>query len=157
MFKITATRAITWPELSIRKGENVYPSRKSVPAELWPKLARFRQLGLVAFDLKLGKDGMPEGEPDAIKVAELTERQLFDMSKDELAELAKAEGFPVPEELKDVKKSQLLEALVPKAKPLPKLDEPAAEAPAETKAEEPSKKSGRGGTKPVTSSTTTQG
>lgn len=156
MFKITATRAITWPELSIRKGENVYPSRKSVPAELWPKLARFRQLGLVAFDLEFDKAGQPVGD-DKVVLAELTERQLFDMSKDELAELAKAEGFPVPDDLKDVKKSQLLEALVPKAKPLPKLDEPAAEVPTETKAEEPSKKAGRGGTKPVTSSTTTQG
>ncbi len=111
MFKITSTRPITWPGLALANGENVFPSRKSVPAELWPKLARFRALGLMSFELEFDKAGQPVGEDAGIVLEELTEQQLFQMSKAELAELAKANGISLPE---DAKKNVLLEALVAK-------------------------------------------
>ena len=112
MLKITSTRDITWPALSLVKGENVFPSRKSVPAELWPKLERFRGLGIVAFDD--AKDG-----DDAVKLEELSEVQLFQMSKAELAEIAKANGIALAD---DAKKNVLLEALVAKLAKTPVIE-----------------------------------
>lgn len=124
MFKITSTRPVTWPGFALLKGDNVFPSRKSVPAELWPKLARFRDLDILAFDLEFDKDGKPVGD-DSIKLDELTELQLFQMGKAELADLAKANGVTLGD---DAKKAQLLEALVAKLPKRPAPEEAKAEA-----------------------------
>jgi hypothetical protein len=86
MFKITSTRAITWPDLSLRKGENEFTSRKAVPPLLWPKLERFRELGLLSFE------GEAKAGDDTVKLEELSQRQLYAMSKAELADLAKTAG-----------------------------------------------------------------
>jgi hypothetical protein len=119
MFVIKSTRAITWPELSLRKGENTFPSRKAVPANLWPKLDRFRDLKLLEFE------GNGDTKDEPAKLEELTQRQLFDMNKADLLELAKASGVEYPS--LEPSKKELLDALTPKAKPLPKLDKPATE------------------------------
>jgi hypothetical protein len=93
MFKITSTRAITWPEFSLRKGENVFPSRKAVPVELWKKLDRFRVLKLLDFE------GAAEaGKDEAVKLEELSQRQLYAMSKTDLLELAKSSSVLVAED-----------------------------------------------------------
>ena len=111
MFKITSTRPVTWPDLALVRGDNVFPSRKSVPAELWPKLERFRSLGILAFDSRA------EGEAEGIVLAELSEQQLYQMDKGELSELAKANGIALGD---DAKKKDLLDALVAKLpKPAP--------------------------------------
>lgn len=121
MFKITSTLAITWPELSLQKGENVFTSRKAVPESAWPKLERFRARKLLDFE------GEAHAKDAALaKLEDVTERQLFDMGKEELLELARANGITAAD---DAKKKDLLDALVPKCKPLPKLEpEPATDA-----------------------------
>lgn len=126
MFKITATRPInwTWCSFALVKGDNEFTSRAAVPAELWTKLERLRGLGLVSYD------DLAEGEKDGVKLEELKERHLYAMSKDELAELAKANGLSVKasDESVGVKKKDLLDALVAKLpKPTP-AEQPATEA-----------------------------
>jgi hypothetical protein len=120
MFTITATRDITWPHFALVKGKNDFLTRKEIPAELWPKLGRFRQLKLVEFegDAEAGKE-----EP--LKVEELTERQIYDLDKVQLAELAKSAGVLLAA---DSSKKALIDALVPKAKPAMTFDEPAEAA-----------------------------
>ncbi len=113
MFTIKSTRDITWPEFALRKGENVLLSRKAVPAELWPKLDRFRSLKLIEFEGEADA-----GKEEALKLEELTEVQLFDMGKIELAELAKHSGVHA----KGDSKKELLDALTPKAKQMLRLE-----------------------------------
>lgn len=129
MFTINAKQAVKWPNLSLVKGANDFLTRDAIPVELWPKLARFRQLGILAFELELGKDGRPVGEADKLVLEQLTERQLYDLSKDELAELAEANKVEVvaADAAVGVKKADLVRELVAK---LPKPPEP--ETPAVT-------------------------
>ncbi len=86
MFNITSDRDITWPSFVLSAGPNTFRSRRLVPTEVWPKLARFRELGLVQFD------GGADDRHDDAKFEEFTETQLFAMSRPELAELAAATG-----------------------------------------------------------------
>lgn len=118
MFKITSKQPISWDwaSFSLAQGVNEFPSRVSVPAELWPKLERFRELEVLSF----------EGDAttkDEVTLAELTERHLFDMSTEELSDLAKANGGNLP---KEAGKLELIEWLKAKltnplesAKPAP--------------------------------------
>lgn len=124
MFTIKSTQLMEWPALNftLRKGENALTSRKAVPPELWPKLERFRTLKLLDFE----GEAKPGGEDDHAKLAELTQAQIYAMSKDDLAELAKREGVTVAD---GAKKKALLDALVAK---LAKVPDPAP--PAEGKA-----------------------
>ncbi len=105
MFRITNTHSadITWPEFVLTKGENVLLSRKQVPPELWPKLDRFRKLGLVQFD---GDANAEKDEPT--KLEDLDEARLFNLGQNELAELAKAHA-PVAE---GASKPELIKALM---------------------------------------------
>jgi hypothetical protein len=141
MFQITSTRPITWPgfDFKLERGINEIESRRAVPPELRPKLLRFRALKLIDFAGDFSEEALKE----TTKLAELTQRQLYAKDKAALAELAKAEGIAVPE---GASKKQLVEALEPKCKPLPKLEEPLAEKPAEgDKADDkgPGKRGGR--------------
>lgn len=103
MFKITSTRPVEWPSFVLRKGVNELASRKAVPVELWPKLARFRDLGILSFDgeAKVGPNDGP-------KLDGLNQAQLYALSKDQLIELAKAEGMTVTD---STRKSELLAEL----------------------------------------------
>jgi len=107
MFKITSTQVMEWPALqfTILKGNNVFTSRKAVPEKLWPKLDRFRALKLLDFE------GKAEAGKDEIQLEELTEHQLFQMSKPDLVDLAKASSVSIPD---GASKKTLLEALVAK-------------------------------------------
>lgn len=120
MFRITNTHSadISWPALVLTKGENVLLSRKQVPPELWPKLDRFRKLGLVQFD---GDANAEKDEPT--KLEDLDETRLFNMGKNELAELAKAH-VPVAE---GASKHELIKALMAKmaSPPVPVEERPA--------------------------------
>jgi hypothetical protein len=117
MFLIKSTQLMEWPGFgfTLRKGDNELLSRKAVPAVLWPKLDRFRKLGLLAFEGEA-----KAGEDKPLVLAELTERQLYAMPKDQLLELARANGITAGD---DAKKKELLDQLVPKAKPAPKLEQ----------------------------------
>lgn len=84
-FVITATRAITWPALSLHKGANRLRSRAQVPSELWPPLARLRARGFLSFD----------GDP-SVTLDGTTEADLRASSMPELAALAKAAGVSLP-------------------------------------------------------------
>ncbi len=116
MFRITNTHTadISWSNLVLTKGENVLLSRKQVPPELWPKLDRFRKLGLVQFD---GDANALNDEPS--KLSDFDEARLFNMGKNELAELAKAH-VPVAE---GASKRDLINALMAKMTPPPGLVE----------------------------------
>ncbi len=117
MFTIKSTRLMEWPGhgFTLRKGDNEFPSRRAVPAVLWPKLERFRKLKLLDFQ---GAAAVGESEPQP-KLADLKQVQLYAMSKEDLAELAKREGVTA----KSGKKSDMLEALVPGCKnPKPATD-----------------------------------
>lgn len=81
--KNTHSQDITWPNLVIVKGENQFPSRAVIPAELWSKLDRFRSLGLLAFE------GSAEaGKAEPMTLEGLKETDLSNMSRAELIELA---------------------------------------------------------------------
>ena len=108
MFKITSTRNVSWPSLQLRKGENEFTTSAEIPAELWPKLSVFRKLGVLEFDLKLDDSGVPAELHAPVKLEELTERHLFAMGKDALAELAKQNGVRVGE---SDEKAELIQAL----------------------------------------------
>jgi hypothetical protein len=100
MFKITSTQAINWPSFALRKGVNVFTSRKAVPAELWEKLDRFRGLKLLDFE------GQAEpGEDTGPKLETLSQKQLYALSKAELSELAKGTDLSLPD---DASKAVLL-------------------------------------------------
>lgn len=109
MFNITCARPIEWPNFSLRKGENVFTTRKAVPSNLWPKLDRFRALGIVDFEGKAeaGGDDLP-------KLEELSQKQLYALKKDELVELAKGAGVLVAE---DASKAVLIGELEKKLSP----------------------------------------
>jgi len=107
MFVIKATQAITWPNLALRKGENGFASRKAIPAELWPKLKRFRDLKVIAFEGEAAPGG-----PELPKLEELTERQVYNLNKEQLLELAKANDIEGLDE--GSKKKELVDALVAK-------------------------------------------
>lgn len=102
-FTITSTRPIEWPSFALRKGENVFPSRRSVPVELWEKLDRWRGLKIVSFE---GKAEV--GPEDRIRLDSLTQVQLYALDKASLGELAKAEGVELPA---DASKAMLLAQL----------------------------------------------
>lgn len=142
MFKITSTQPInwTWASFALVKGENTFPSRQSVPAELWPKLKRFRDLEILEFD------GEPAAGDDKIVLEELTELHLFQMSKADLAELAKANGLTVApaEGLDEPSKKLLLDALVAKLPAPPASEDPKVETQAVSKGKAP-----KGGQQPV--------
>jgi len=151
MFKITSKQPISWDwaSFALVKGENEFPSRQSVPTELWPKLKRFRDVGILEFESEFDKDGkLREHDSDNVVLAQLTERQLYAMSKDELAELAKANGVDVKasDESVGIKKRDLLEALVSK---LPKPPEPEEPAKAGPPAVAGKGKAGKGGQQPA--------
>lgn len=120
MFKITSTQAVNWPSFSLRKGENEFLSRKVVPAELWPKLARFRDLKLLIFE---GNASAEKDEP--VKLEELTQRQLYDMGKADLVELAKANGISVAGDASKATVLGLLEKRLPESA-FPKAGTPSA-------------------------------
>jgi hypothetical protein len=148
MFKITSKQPIIWSWASFKlvKGENTFPSRASVPTELWPKLERFRTLGLVEFEAEFKDGKLVAHESDTIVLEQLSEQQLYQMSKADLAELAKANGVDVQaaEGAKEPSKKLLLDALVAKLpKPPAPPAEEAAQAVASTK---------RGGRKPAADS-----
>lgn len=127
MFKITSKQPINWDRVSfaLAKGDNEFPSKQSVPAELWPKLERFRSLGIVDFE------GDAKAGGDKVVLEQMTERHLYAMSKDELAALAESNKISVTaaEPAVGVKKKDLLEALVAKLPKAPELEKTEAEAP----------------------------
>lgn len=102
MFKIESTRPIEWPAFKLRKGVNEFPTRRAVPEELWIKLDRLRSLNVISFE------GPAEVGKEKLKLAELTQVQLYALDKATLADLAKAEGVSVPD---GAGKSALLAAL----------------------------------------------
>ena len=127
MFTIKSKQLMEWPHFAgftLRKGDNTFISRKAVPPELWPKLERFRALELLSFE---GEANAKDDPP--VKLEELTEVQLFAMTKADLAELAKASGVNVEGD----SKKALVDAMKVRCKPLPKLDpEPEADKDAVT-------------------------
>jgi hypothetical protein len=158
MFKITSTQPInwSWASFALVKGENTFPSRQSVPTELWPKLKRFRDLDILKFESEFDDDGkLVAHESDKIVLEQLSELQLFQMSKADLAELAKANSINVApaEGLTEPSKKSLIEALVaklPKPEPEP---EPGGVTVDPTGGDKAVVTNKRGAGKPVTSST----
>jgi hypothetical protein len=105
MFKITSTHALTWTWtnlLKLKKGENTFPSEASIPAGVWPKLERFKTAKIVSFERTAGGDKPPT-------LAELTEADLFNMSKPDLLKLAQASGIAAAD---DASKKALIDALL---------------------------------------------
>lgn len=152
MFTIKSKQAInwSWASFALVAGENTFTSRKAIPAELWPKLKRFRELEILDFD------GDAAAGDDKIELAQLTERHLYDMSKADLAELAKSNGLTVQPAagMDEPSKKLLLDALVallPKPEPAVQATEattPAGNTPAEAGAST-GKNSRRGGGSPA--------
>jgi hypothetical protein len=90
MFTITAKQPVNWSWLGfkLKKGDNQFESRDDIKADVWPKLERFRELGILEF----------EGDvPTAAPTVTPSPQQLLAMNKDQLAELAKSVGVAVPD------------------------------------------------------------
>lgn len=157
MFKITSTQPInwSWARFALVKGENTFPSRQSVPAELWPKLRRFRELKLLDFESEFDKDGkLVAHESDAVMLEQLTALDLYAMNKDELAKLAEANKVDVKasDATVGVKKKDLLDALVAKLPKPPEPEKPAGSDKAEASKKAPGKPAADTSGKPVTAS-----
>lgn len=105
MFKITSTHALNFPsvQFKIAKGENVFASEKKIPDAAWSRLERMREAKILSFE-RTGKD-------DDAKLEELSEANLYDMSKEELTQLAARSGVTVDA---GASKKMLLDALMTK-------------------------------------------
>ncbi len=110
MFVINSSRGVWLSTLTLIAGPNAFTSRRAIPAELWPRLDHFRKLGLLEFE------GAAEAGSDAPTLSELTERQLYDMPKAELAELARASGVALAV---DASKKDAIDALTAAQKVTP--------------------------------------